>query len=400
LAATVSQRTGSTRRGRRVEKHIYLNEVGRYTLNARLKPTDKYAKDIPLPAGTTITQARKELHKLLHERDEGQGITLAPGSATVDEAWTRYLAELDALILLGQASAGTRDAAQNRYRKHVKPTFGKRKLDSIEDYEIVAWSLGLRTQPVGRGSRPLANRTTHACETTLRVIFREARSMKLTKHNPFASIDPRKLAPQENVNPDTPAPTMEEVFAVTDAVSDYIRPVVTMMALTGMRISEVLGLTWQVVEGKQLAVTQQLSNSREHLTTPKSKKSKRAFEIDAAIAAVLHEARLREFAKGLRPEPHRLVFTDAKGEPFRRGSVWSAMASASERLGKRVTPKDVRAAVATELANQGTDPRKAADYLGHTFAVHEARYVLPNRRDEQSAEVQAALRAGSPRFGA
>lgn len=396
MAVPVSQRSGSSRRGNRVEKHIYLNGAGRYTLNARLSPAERHAKDICLPAGTTITQARRELHKLLHERDEGERITLAPGSATVDQAWGRYLEELDALIQLDQRSAGTRDAAEYRYQKHVKPTFGRRRLDSIQDHEIVTWSLRLRTQPVGRGGKPLANRTTSACETVLRVVFREARSMRMTRNNPFSSIDPRKLAPQVNVKPDEPAPTMAEVFALAEAVSGYMRPVVLMMALTGMRISEVLGLTWEVAEGKQLMVTRQLSNSRDRLKTPKSPKSKRGFEIDGEITAVLHEARQREFAKGLRPGPQRLVFTDLEGRPFRRGSVWSAMTGV--RGGRRMTPKDIRAAVATELANQGVDPRVAADYMGHSLATYEAKYVKPNRREEQAALAQAALRAGS-RFG-
>lgn len=117
-------------------------------------------------------------------------------------------------------------------------------------------------------------------------------------------------------------------------------------ASTGMRLSEVLGLTWKNVDfhEKTITVAQGLRWKRDstwYIAYPKSKRSKRTIDIDDADVAVLkaHKARQTQEKLILGEQYHDLGFICAKpnGNPMRHNTLSNRFKRFASGLGLPVS---------------------------------------------------------------
>ena len=185
----------------------------------------------------------------------------------------------------------------------------------------------------------------------------------------------------------------EELKTLIGAVApaSMERSLIMIPALLGLRIGEVLGLTWPAVDLKNntLHVRTNLvdlgkENGGRGLKAPKSKSSRRSLDMPAQLA---HE--LRVWKLKCPPSEENFVFCNAEGRPLHRKTAAQILDAAITGAGikRRLTLHKLRHTFASLLLAHGVDLPKVTKLLGHrdstiTLKVY-AHFVDDKRNDVQ-----------------
>jgi len=169
---------------------------------------------------------------------------------------------------------------------------------------------------------------------------------------------------------------------------------IVLYVLTGMRLSELLGLRWGDVDnvGGILNVRYQLAAQKvaEIRANPRLVDLKageaRSFPMLPAVAEALVEQLAHEQAKGLGEAGH-FVFTTATGLAITQDEMKAAIrrAGRTSRLG-RIGAQVLRRSFTTAIAHAGVPAVEAVTFTGHTPAVFEGFYAKPIREASQRDE--------------
>jgi integrase len=161
------------------------------------------------------------------------------------------------------------------------------------------------------------------------------------------------------------------------------RAVVTVLAYTGLRLSEALGLRWgaiDFVEG-ELHVRGQLQPAKRGrparwVSLLKSAASARTVPLFPAVTAALVEQLSDEQAAGHGADTD-LVFCTRTGRPLgHRNVALRGVEKAASRAGLgKVTPHDLRRSFCSLAGRRGVDPVEAAQITGHSPAVWARFYA-------------------------
>jgi integrase len=164
-------------------------------------------------------------------------------------------------------------------------------------------------------------------------------------------------------------PKQQAAFLTAAASRTKLYPVFYTAITTGLRIGELLGLSWAAVtfEGDTgtLNVVQQLREVTGHreVDTLKSEASVRLISIPAGVAHVLKKLH------ATRPDPENpssFVFVTENGKPFARSFIWSTMQNLAETLGlKNASAHQLRHLHATNLVMAGVDLKTIQTRIGH-----------------------------------
>lgn len=215
-------------------------------------------------------------------------------------------------------AASTRDHVETMLRRHVYPTFGERPLSSILPSDVQAW--------VRRLEDDLAPATIGVCHAIVSSVFKAAIRDRRVVANPCTGTRLPRIPTTEVV-----PPTTEQVRALTVAMPDELRALVTFAAGTGVRQGEAFGLTVDRLDflRRTVRVDRQLvtvANQAPFLAPPKTSASVRTIPLPQAVVDAL-AAHLAAFPA----EPEGFVFT-LRGEPIRRsafGHVWRPAVAAA-----------------------------------------------------------------------
>lgn len=354
--------------------------------------------------GLNRTQAKKQHRARQHEADKGKrpaaNKTLLQAR---DEAFTYAQEMLDAGVEKPPLTAGSLRNHRSAWRKRIdEAPIAKKKLGEIVQADALRFLRDLRKG----GQAPL---TQNGTVSAIRFVLRFARDNGDMTVDPFHGIK-RGEFPSQKPRKEFVARVLSKTeigYLVEDVMSEtYLAASDTLFAnavivtvLTGLRLSELLGLRWSDVDlvAGRMTVRYQLAalKAEETRTSPRLVDLKageaRSFPLLPAVREALMRQLEHEQGKGLGGLGD-FVFTTVTGKPITQDQMKPAVrrAGRNSRLG-HIGPQVLRRSFATAAAHS-MPTVEAITFTGHTPEVFEKSYAKPIREAAQADEnVQALL---------
>jgi len=124
---------------------------------------------------------------------------------------------------------------ESRFRAHIQPTFGRRKLSAITSKDITAWLRQLE-------KHPYADTTINGALQVLRAILKAAVKERKIVYNPAEGIPLRSNPTRPNVK--SPWSRDEALEALSAAKGEFIELPLLLGIHLGLREEEIVGLKW------------------------------------------------------------------------------------------------------------------------------------------------------------
>ncbi len=198
--------------------------------------------------------------------------------------------------------------------------------------------------------------------------------MELIYRNPAQLVDPPRVEKPEARPPDLN--TVNRLLDRAAADDDIMYPALRLIAYTGMRRGECLGLHWQQVDfsRRELTVVASLVRSAEKgliLEPPKSKASRRVIDLDDGTLEILRQHKVRQMGHrlsiGQAYDDHNLVFPNELGQFLNPMALTRTLQRTAKVVGAgHVKLHDLRHFHASVLLQNGQNPVLVSKRLGHS----------------------------------
>lgn len=275
------------------------------------------------------------------------------------------------------SSEGTRRIVDNALRVHLFPALGSAPLASVRPSVVQGFVKTLESKGLSAGS------VRNVYDVTAQV-FAAAVEDRVIATTPCRRI----TLPKSDGGEVTP-PTVEHVEAVRGALGEQWQAIPVVLAGSGLRIGELLGLNVGDVDflRRTIRVERQRLQSGE-LAPLKSKASRRTVPIGQVVVDVL-AAHLAHY-----PATDDALFVDEFAEPLtyqRWKRLWRIAATSA---GVDATTHDLRHFAASALISGGASVKQVQMFLGHASAVITLRtyaHLFPGDEDRTRNVLDAAL---------
>jgi integrase len=324
-------------------------------------------------ADAWLVNARGEVQRGVHT-PESTSITVAEAA----ELWIET-SELERL------ERSTLRQYRNHVNLHIKPSrIGTEKLARLSTPAIEAF----RDDLLKKSSRPMARKVL----TSLKSILGEAQRRGLSAHNPATpvKVDAKKREKAKLVV-GRDIPSKEEIQTILSKAAGRWHPFFIAAVFTGMRASELRGLTWNDVDfERKLVHVRQRANLWCEIGAPKSAAGAR----EIPMAPIVLNA-LREWRMACPKGQLNLVFPNGSGKVENHANIANRGFYAIQReagiIGARNNPKyglhALRHFFASWAIERGFSPKRLQALLGHssiqmTFDVYG--HLFPSLEDDHA----------------
>ncbi|HEV2032644.1 MAG TPA: site-specific integrase [Candidatus Dormibacteraeota bacterium] len=367
----------------RGEGTIYHRPDGRWSATLRLE----YGRRKTL-YGRTRAEVQIKLRQL--QRDREQGVIVGAPSVSVANYLARWLDEA--------ARLKVRPKTFMSYSLNVRrldPLIGRIRLAQLTPQTIQGAYARLSAQG-------LAPRSVRQAHVVLHSALRQAVRWGMVGRNAAAgAIVPR---PEPSEMATLTSEQLHRLFESTKGQA--LHAVWVLLATTGLREGEALGLRWSDVDMDKPTLVVRRALQRHGsaglvMVDPKTARSRRTIHLSrvAVEALVEHRARQRETrlvaGAAWRTDFGDLVFCARTGLPM--GSSWLNVVFKRE-LAKAGLPRirihDLRHTAATLLLTRGVHPKVVQDMLGHstvTLTLDTYSHVTPALHKEAADHMDALL---------
>lgn len=363
--ASIHKRTWKTAKG--VEKTAWVADYFDQRRKRHIKtfPTKRAADD-------WLVKARDEVARGVHT-PENASITVAEAAAL----WFQRC-ELEGL------ERSTLKQYRNHVDLHILPRLGAEKLARLTTPRIEAFKDQLMTS----GSRALSGKVL----TSLKSILSEAQRRGLVAHNVASPVRIRTSARENGrVVVGKDIPTKAEAHALIEAATGRWRPLILTAIFTGMRASELRGLTWEDVDfDRKFVHVRQRANLWGEIGAPKSAAGDREIPLAPMVVNALREWKLACPKGSL-----GLVFPNGKGRVESHANIlnrgWYPLQITAGVTAPDGGPKyglhSTRHFFASWIIERGFSPKRCQDLLGHgsiqmTFDVYG--HLFPSLEDDHA----------------
>lgn len=243
---------------------------------------------------------------------------------------------------------------EQTFRTHIFPYFENEHISDIKPRDVQSWVNEL-------SSTRLAPASVARCYRCLRACLKQAESWGDIDKCPCRSIS---LPRSDRKELDFLQP--EEVGQLLQATSEPERTLFAMLAFSGLRLGEALGLSWKHVNFKDnTLIVERAWSAYGGFQEPKTQTSRRAVPIMPNLAVRLQE---HYEAEGC-PTPDALVFTFGGARPLDPGNARRELYKALDRAGlKHVSLHSLRHTFASILLASGASIKALQRSLGHANA--------------------------------
>ena len=290
---------------------------------------------------------------------------------------------------------------------HIKPLIGETKLSRLTAPAVQTFVDRL----LETRSRPMARRVL----TSLKGLLGEAQRRGLIGHNPAAVSRVPKRRSEGGDDQRAPIPSKDHLRGMISKSSELWplvrrntsgntvtccwRPLVVTAVFTGMRASELRGLTWSHVDLEQGVIrVRQRADRYGKLGSPKSKAGRR----DIPLAPMVINT-LREWKLACPVTQQELVFPSERGQILLHSNLYNQCFMAllvACHLKSDETPSaynfhSLRHAAASLFIEQGWSPKKIQTVMGHssiqvTFDIYG--HLFPDQENDAKAMAQIEAR--------
>lgn len=330
---------------------------------------------------------------------------------TVREAGELWIAHsADGTRLNGRKlERSTLENYRKHLRLHINPSIGNLKLTDLTAPRLQQFKAELIRKGSEKNPAALAKRVF----TSLKGLLKYARVLGNMAHNPAAdiSLSGRNGRDKRNLKAGESFPSKEEIRAILAAAANYPsasarqkhancwRPLLVTASFTGMRASELRGLTWDAVDfDKKIINVERRADRWGTMGDPKSAAGHRDIPMAPMVLNTLREWKLA-CPKGSK----NLVFPTTEGNVHRHSNigyrVWGAVQQAAGVTKADGSPKYnfhlLRHFAASLMIEQGFSAKRLQALLGHSsiqMSMDLYGHLFPSQEDDQ-AKFAAAERS-------
>jgi integrase len=321
---------------RRVASGIYIKD-GVYVAGFNDPNTGRWT--MPTLRAKTLTAAKKERASLLAALREGRAVSRS--ELTFDTCLDHYLAALAG----SGARAKTIRTMGEIADRHIRPMLGAKEVQKISTVDVRA---------VLRAVAHLSGSTRTKVYRVMREGFAVAIREDALVRSPLDKLDRRELPKQRAQKKPRRLDDaeLEALFAAAKRRTPGYHGLFVLLAFTGLRIREALGLTWADVDLERglLRVERQLADDDRTYIEVKTANAERELPLYPRLRRALVEHRLASVWTA-DDDP---VFAAGRRKPKRYDNVRRALRLAVEEAGITVVPGE----------------RLSAHSLRHTYTSH------------------------------
>ena len=306
-----------------------------------------------------LMEARRQRAQFAAEMHRAIPSIVAKPRVTFAEVAADWLAQQKSRVLAGEMSPRTYEIYEVGLRLHVLPKIGHRQMRSITPDELVIWIRGMRMTG-------FAPHTVHNYWAALHLVLGHA-----VRHGVIPGNPADRLTSSERPKPGAGRRrflSRPEIEALLAAAPQRYRTSIACALFSGLRLGELLGLTWSDVDfhGKVLRIQHQMDRHGK-LRPLKTLAARRDVILMAPLARELRALRLASAHSG----PSDVVFCAMSGGTIgHRNLAQRGLMKATEGAGlEGVTFHVLRHTFASILISQGHDPVFVSRQLGHANAA-------------------------------
>lgn len=339
----------------------------------------------------TKAQARRKLREMLTARDKGQNPV--PANLTLGEWLDRWMAEK---IVPPKCKQRTKETYRNVIDRHIAPHLGNQKLSKVGPVDVQELEDQLSTH--------LSPKMVNQVHIVLSGAFKHALRMELIYRNPVALVS----APSVK-RPEIDPPEVSSVRTMLEQARQdghILYPAMHLIAYTGMRRGEGMGLRWQNVNLEEGTIRVEISRVQSRVgiiqESPKTDSGRRTINLDAGTVEVLRDHRERQLE--MREQMGELfhdggwVFADELGNPINPKQLYDTVKRYGHRVGDpRMTVHNLRHFHASMLLKNRENPVVVSKRLGHSkvsITLDVYAHVLPGWQQEAADSFAEAMEKG------
>lgn len=252
--------------------------------------------------------------------------------------------------------ASTIKSIKSAYKNHLEGFFGETRLSEITPLMIQEWVSEM-------GEKDLSPATTGKVYRYFRACIRQGYNWDLISVNPCRGIElPRvEKGEMEFIDP-------SDISRLLEQLRDPYRTLTTVLAFSGIRLGEALGLAWKHIdfEHNAILIERAVEFHTGELQDPKTPAARRAVVMLPALKPVLQDYHGSQED----PDPDDFLFTREDGRPLSTSTVEKKFAKAVEASKLKDVPlHSLRHTLSSSLLASGASIKALQRTLGHTTAT-------------------------------
>lgn len=333
----------------------------------------------------TLVAAKREVDGLRLEVNADAPV-VAMRTLTVRQLVAHYQ-ETELAAEKNRKSPSTRKVYAEFLKLYVLPVWGERTLRDVRPMAVERWLESL----------PYAPSTRAKIRNLMSALFQHAIRHEWAGNNPIRAV---RVSAKRMEEPHILTPT--EVHLLLEELPEPCRTMALVAALTGLRVSEILGLQWQDIDLERAVIRLQRGVVNQEISDLKTAGSKRPLPIPPVLVQAIGEWQKETSFR----QPTDWVFASPQSDgkqPYWPGTLLKRhVQPAADRAGitKRVGWHTFRRSFATLLYANENDVKTAQELMRHstpvvTLGVY-AQAVTDAKRKAQERLAEMIMQTGDP----